>query len=608
MPSSITSSYGVDPFITATNSTSPFERNLYNKYEFINLTVHDILEEALGLLFDVNKITDNKLKDPKFIEHFDNMKTVHNCMFKLGPMKTDDGSLKLKTIISLKYENDRTINPYADLYPEYDERMRVFNESLRTKQGIGEIVSIRAGACTNDFPIDKKSPVGATGVYNQYTFRVVPYFKSPTDNKLINNGTLKNIDLNAYTAYLITLDIPRLMNTILDIYDPSNLPDKYKNDNEDKDRDAYIRTGLNIFRSLPETICKDIILEVYTNFTNVKNGWEHFIKQRELVQDKFSKSDSVSMTIRKATHNYIAVDPNYEFDIDGDIIDVKYGNDTDPICVAYDPDSQFIDNVYPYLTDSEFNVSSDTFQRNMTALEVIFFQKAFSAYFTSAVSWFLRPESKENKLVHFGYTRTFYQKYDRETLLSVAEKIDNYVLKDFFRGLIISASSFTLSKPYGRTVRETGENAYFMYCKLRKKMWIELEISFRIMMRVVSFNRSNVYVQDNVNYLDYTTSLIRAIMFYDYIETSSYLNGPDAAYSAFGTKNLRNDIIFKRLKLISSLYINLTFSSSSTCGEYLDYNDSYPYKLMTSEKIFYMIRNLIDIIRRYNYIPTEIDD
>ena len=45
MPSSITSSFGVDPFVTATNSTSPFERNLYNKYEFINLAIHDILEE-----------------------------------------------------------------------------------------------------------------------------------------------------------------------------------------------------------------------------------------------------------------------------------------------------------------------------------------------------------------------------------------------------------------------------------------------------------------------------------------------------------------------------------------------------------------------------------
>ena len=70
MPSSITSSFGVDPFVTATNSTSPFERNLYNKYEFINLTIHDILEEALGLLFDIDKIMDNKLKDPDFIKKY----------------------------------------------------------------------------------------------------------------------------------------------------------------------------------------------------------------------------------------------------------------------------------------------------------------------------------------------------------------------------------------------------------------------------------------------------------------------------------------------------------------------------------------------------------
>lgn len=605
MPSSITSSYGIDPFVTATNSTSPFERNLYNRYEYINLTVHDILEEALGILFDVDKIMDKKLKDHDFVKKFQCMENNHKSTFKLGPTESDDGSFKLKTLISRMYEYDATINPYADLYSIYNEQMRLFNESLRTKQGYDELIRIRAGACTNDFPIDKKSPVGATTAYNQYTFRVVPYFKSPNDNKLINNGTLKNIDLNAYVAYTVTLDMPRLLNTILNIYDPSNLPDKYKNNNEDKDRDAYIRTGLNIFRALPETICKDIILEIYTNFTNVKHGWEHFIKQRELVQDKFSKSDSVSMTIRKATHNYIAVDPNYEFDIDGDIIDVR---DIQNMMwrVSYDPDSHFMDNAYPYLTDSEFNISSDTSQRNITALEVIFFQKAFSAYFTSAVSWFLRPEV-DNKLIHSGYTRTFYQKYDRETLLNATEKIDNYVLKDFFRSIIISASSFTLSKPYGRTVRETGENVYFMYCKLRKKIWIELEIAFRIMIRVVSFNRSNKYVKNNANYLEYTTTLIKAIMRYDYIETSSYFNRRE--YTIFDVKNLTNDIIFKRFRLILSIYRNLTMSTNDRpIRADIDYHDSYPYRNVGYEESSVMIRNLIDIIRRYNYIPTEICD
>lgn len=605
MPSSITSSYGIDPFVTATNSTSPFERNLYNRYEYINLTVHDILEEALGILFDVDKIMDKKLKDHDFVKKFQCMENNHKSTFKLGPTESDDGSFKLKTLISRMYEYDATINPYADLYSIYNEQMRLFNESLRTKQGYDELISIRAGACTNDFPIDKKSPVGATTAYNQYTFRVVPYFKSPNDNKLINNGTLKNIDLNAYVAYTVTLDMPRLLNTILNIYDPSNLPDKYKNNNEDKDRDAYIRTGLNIFRALPETICKDIILEIYTNFTNVKHGWEHFIKQRELVQDKFSKSDSVSMTIRKATHNYIAVDPNYEFDIDGDIIDVR---DIQNMMrrVSYDPDSHFMDNAYPYLTDYEFNVSSDVSQRNITALEVIFFQKAFSAYFTSAVSWFLRPEA-DNKLIHEGYTRTFYQKYDRETLLNATEKIDNYALKDFFRSIIISASSFKLSKPYGRTVRETGENVYFMYCKLRKKIWIELEIAFRIMIRVVSFNRSNKYVKANSNYLEYTTKLIKAIMTYDYIETSSYFNRKE--YNIFEVNSLTNDIIFKRFRLILSIYMNLTMSTNDRpIRTDIDYRDSYPYRNVGYEESSVMIRNLIDIIRRYNYIPTEICD
>lgn len=605
MPSSITSSYGIDPFVTATNSTSPFERNLYNRYEYVNLTVHDILEDALGILFDVDKAMDKKLKDHDFMKKLQLMENNHKSSFQLCPQESDDGSFKLKTLIARLYEYDATINPYADLYSIYNEQMRLFNESLRTKQGYDELIRIRAGACTNDFPIDKKSPVGATTAYNQYTFRVVPYFKTPDDNRLVNNGTLKNIDINAYIAYTVTLDMPRLLNTILNIYDPSNLPDKYKNNNEDKDRDAYIRTGLNIFRSLPETICKDIILEVFTNFTNVKNGWEHFIKQRELVQDKFSKSDSVSMAIRKATHNYISVDPNYEFDIDGDIINV---NNADGIMknVSYDPDSHFMDNAYPYLTDSEFNVSSDTSQRNITALEVIFFQKAFSAYFTSAVSWFLRPEV-DNKLIHEGYTRTFYQKYDRETLLNATEKIDNYVLKDFFRSIIISASSFKLSKPYGRTVRETGENVYFMYCKLRKKIWIELEIAFRIMIRVVSFNRSNKYVKNNANYLEYTTTLIKAIMRYDYIETSSYFNRRE--YTIFDVKNLTNDIIFKRFRLILSIYRNLTMSTNDrVIRADIDYHDSYPYRNIGYEESSVMIRNLIDIIRRYNYIPTEICD
>ena len=604
MPSSITSSYGIDPFVTATNSTAPFERNLYNKYEFINLTVHDILEDALGLLFDVDKAMDKKLKDHDFVKKFQSMDTNHKTSFNLCPQESDDGSFKLKTLIARLYEYDATINPYADLYPNYNEFMRLVNESLRAKQGFDEIIHIRAGACTNDFPIDKKSPVGATTAYNQYTFRVVPYFKTPDDNRLVNNGTLKNIDINAYIAYTVTLDMPRLLNTILNIYDPSNLPEKYKNNNEDKDRDAYIRTGLNIFRSLPETICKDIILEVFTNFTNVKNGWEHFIKQRELVQDKFSKSDSVSMTIRKATHNYISVDPNYEFDIDGDIINV---NNADGMMktVSYDPDLHFIDNAYPYLVDSEFNVSSDASQRNITALEVVFFQKAFSAYFTSAASWFLRSEA-DNKLIHAGYTRTFYQKYDRETLLNATEKIDNYVLKDFFRSMIISASSFTLSKPYGRTVRETGENVYFMYCKLRKKIWIELEIAFRIMIRVVSFNRSNKYVKNNANYLEYTVKLIKAIMTYDYIESSSYQNRRNSY--AFNGNDLIRDIIFKRFRLISSLFWNLTFSTKNQCYNSSDYYDSYPYKLLNSEDHWNLLDNLIDIIRRYNYIPTEIDD
>ena len=95
-------------------------------------------------------------------------------------------------------------------------------------------------------------------------------------------------------------------------------------------------------------------------------------------------------------------------------------------------------------------------------------------------------------------------------------------------------------------------------------------------------------------------------MVYNYIKKSSYNNRSNR--SVFERKDLSSDIIFKRFRLIVSIYFNLTFSTN--CGSYTtnDYYDSYPFHLIDGEENWNKIDNLIDIIRRYNYIPTEIDD
>ena len=71
---------------------------------------------------------------------------------------------------------------------------------------------------------------------------------------------------------------------------------------------------------------------------------------------------------------------------------------------------------------------------------------------------------------------------------------------------------------------------------------------------------------------------------------------------------MARDIIFKRFRLITSIFFNLTFSTNSRPYNTLEYHDSYPFKLVNGEEHWNMIDNLIDIIRRYNYIPTEIGD
>jgi len=621
MPSSITTSYGVDPFIGAANTTVPFERKLHNSYDRLTLTINNILEFALGFAFDANVNLDKLLKDSNFADRLESIKrdcAKRKPMVAIDAAVTDDGSINLLKTVDLLCDMTSITSPFGILVPAFSESIISFNNdnlSADFDANPDSVVKVQIGNCNNDFPMDKSSPLHAFN-YMQYAFRVVPYFVEDSGIfKSYNN--LKNVDIRNKIKYNVYFDITRLLHMIISLYDPSNLEQKFKNNGEDKNRDAYIKTGMNVFRSLPELIVRNIIAEVYTNHVSVRYGWKHFLACREKISDKFMKSDSISMIIRKSTHDYMSNNPTFEFDPNsGSILDVgNYGSYYDRTTAFYNPNMSFLWNLSSYITGNEFNIDTEETKMTISSLENILFGKAFSNYFTTSAIWYLENRNLDGglTLAHRSYSRSFYQQYDSNTLLGATECIDNYVLKDFYKTIISEVTPFKISKPYVRTIKETKENLFFYYCKTRKKIWLEFEIALRTMIRVAAFDRSNLSKEANVSCLRYLTDILRTIFIYDFSEISSYgchLISPVPRSSSYS-----EDLITNNVTLIARMFDVLSGDDSllsTICPGNFSSEDkrALPFdtyiSVMDWQEFSDKLRELIASLRRFNYIPSDI--
>lgn len=265
--------------------------------------------------------------------------------------------------------------------------------------------------------------------------------------------------------YSINIDINRLIFAFSKMYDPSDLTTPFADGENDKD--TYISNGLSIFKNLPELITRKAILETYNNSEMIYGNWNGFINRLNCSINKFYKSEGVINIIHKLSHFNSDTLKSMVFDFNEFVGEWCAHAVSD--YVNFDPFEDFVGALYnatsKYYNDEE---------RFMKEIAGTYISKLFSVYFTSSVLTNMNLSQVNNIMkLHCGrYCREFYESYKINELLESTTKIADYNIKDFIQSIIKEQVTSHMFKPYDAKL-SSGENAYFMYCKMTRAEWMD---------------------------------------------------------------------------------------------------------------------------------------
>ena len=482
-----------DLFNTTDNKTNnygllanAFSKSIYNNYDLISSKINRIMEVSFGIVYDLFKKYESLSDEDKatIVRNHSLDKDLrlicNNSTDRIG--LTKDAKDKLDKHIKfnpttdtfcvspfLKFVTELLIyHPASDIgriidNPKNKDESSEFltsisllkNELLeKSPDSSDENLDFDICSTPNEFPFSKNCEFH-TSCYPSFTFKIVPslknVYKLTTDS--IQENTIPEM------KYCIKIDINRLIFSIINIFDPSSLTSEMGKD----DREKYIRNGVIKFKNCPEIFTRKIILELYDNYFNVYGNWEQFIKRFKDYADTIYNDPLVRNIVTKINH-YNLFTPNLQTNI-FDTWSCVFENGVEHIPF----------NIYDDFINSLYLASQNVVDEKDIFLPL--FAKTFSIFFTTGVSYlmYLKMDNNISVITLSNYYKEFFAKYDTNELLSRSTIISDYNIRDFFQ-TIIKETNCPCGKQYLEKM-SNGENAYFMFCKKRRSIWIETTVT-----------------------------------------------------------------------------------------------------------------------------------
>lgn len=464
-----------------------FSKKVYEKYDTISNRVNRVMEVAFSIVYDLyHDWLDNK--NAKKDDYEKLVSTWNNYRLNGYANQSNRNILtkKAKDILDTEYKKateENSSNSFSwyvkniiDFSPITDVGMSVFDKDEKYLTAISllrnefnkttdyyDFIKFDVGGTHNEFPFVKNTEFSLSNV-ESFAFKIIP---SLTSISLFTSDSMKDNTIPQFD-FTVVLDINRLIRSIISFYDPSNLPEHLAEGENNKD--VYIRNGMLKFKNCPEFFTRKIILEIFDNFSNVYGNWEHFIKKFKDTSDKMYKDPFVANLVTKLTH-FNMITPNLEnnvFDFYSEF--------------CHDDDVRYL-SVYNDLIDS---LNNDSVYHSEKNLFLTLFCHTFRTFFTTGTSFNLSSyqNGQIEEIKVYQYYKEFFAKYDTNALMLRTGSISDYNIRDFFQTIIKEGNGSHI-KPY-QAKMSNGENAYFMFCKMRRNIWIDLTISCMFNVKLLS--------------------------------------------------------------------------------------------------------------------------
>ena len=303
--------------------TGNFAKELYEKYDKISLRVNRILEVSFGIVYDLyhDWVEFKSVKPSEYeamIDRFSKSRfnldkaryAITNKANDILKNSNDDhnwkyNSFSLYTDLVITNTKCSHIGLFSKIPADYLTTISLLRNELGHDSDFNDsIVKIDVGATHNEFPYIKNTEFSEAN-YSAFAFKVIPTLKKLT---LHTTDSMKENTIPEF-SYNIEIDINRLIQLIINFYDPSSLKSELAEGENDKN--IYIQNGMSKFKNCPEIFTRKIILELFDNYSNIYGNWSQFIKRFKDVGDKFYKDPYITNITAKLSH-FNMITPNLE--------------------------------------------------------------------------------------------------------------------------------------------------------------------------------------------------------------------------------------------------------------------------------------------------------
>lgn len=454
-------------------SHDDFTKKIYQNYDSYTNSVNRILEVSFGIVYDLyHKWIDIKSKNPKEWESIiksvqqiddldfnDGISLTHNVKDKIWKREESSNEISFRQYVKyiITYAQTNDVGLIFSDNKEYLETISLLRKELLDNYDSSimsgtNFVKIDVGATHNEFPFAKAIPLHSS-IHSSFAFKVVPHLSRIF--RLTSDTSSENI--MPVFDYTVFVDINRLIYSIIDFYDPTDLPESVSEGENNKE--VYITNGMVRFKNCPEFFTRKIILELFDNYHNVYGNWSAFVDKFKVSADKIYRDSDIVNITTKLSHFNMSI-PSLAYNSPFDEF-FPSSNDLETL------DLSSYDKIY----ESLYYFSSTLDEKDLALTLVC---KAFKSFFSTGAcfNFYYEQDGTADNLKVYNYTKEFFAKYDRNVLLDKTTKITDYNIRDFFQA-IIKENNGVQSKPYQLKL-DNNENAYFLFCKLRRNVWVDI--------------------------------------------------------------------------------------------------------------------------------------
>jgi hypothetical protein len=563
MPSDLYKPVTVESTRSKFGLENDFAKNVYNNYDKISNRVNRILETSFSIVYDLyHKWLEIKSKYPRDYDQIvEKMEFVGADIFKdsldrvalTASVKAkmndcDQKPLTFNDFITFLLKNSSIddIGRFFKDDTQYLETISILRAELLKENSYDlDAIDFDIGATHNEFPIVKGSGFHES-LLPSFAFKVVPTLRRI--QSFTSNLTSEFDNTIPLFKYKVVIDINRLIYTIISIYDPSNLSEALAKGETDKT--TYITNGLLRFKNCPEIFTRKIILELFDNYHNVYGNWKAFVTKFKECSDKFFRSPDIVNVTTKLSHFSMSIPSNMSEEFTEYFY---YFNELGERSISNS------DDLYELLFfASRSNKPSDLFNA--------LFTKTFIQFFSTGVCYnvYHKQNGTIDELVIYQYYKEFFAKYDTNQLLQSTSSIEDYVTRDFYQ-TIIRENQIANIKPYSSKL-QNNENAYFMACKMRRNIWIDLTtvtmISFKLIKTIKECSLENdsqkVFIRSLSKLYHTFEQALTNLLMCDNYDKSLWTD----RYSYFAPYLMNESLLPKKIRYIKTIFGLLTYRTN----------------------------------------------